>query len=86
MVWLHKRSRNRRCSGAYISLLLLCTGKALRHGVLHKRASWPWCEPTNRLGLRIGLWLPASEVLHWFFDLQGPNFPLESGQTHKALP
>jgi len=65
---------------------LRCTGKARRHGVRHKRASWPWFAPINPIGLKIGLWLPASEVLPWFFDLQGPNLRLENGQTHKALP
>jgi hypothetical protein len=30
--------------------------------------------------------LPASGGLHWFLDLQGPNFPLENGQTHQAFP
>ena len=86
MAWQHKPRGNLLCSGACISLLLLYTGKALRHGEPLKKASWPWFELINPMGLTIGLWSPASEVLHWFVDLLGRYFPLDNGQTPKALP
>ena len=64
MAWQRKQRGNLLCSGACISLLLRYTGKALRHGEPLKKASWPWFELTTPLGLKIGRWLPASEVLH----------------------